>query len=266
MATPLTYTSLQTELLSIIARVPAPYTTPDAAFVVQYPQAISYAENRIYHDIPFLAQRAQDTSLSTTAGSRSLSLYGTQLPILVPERIAIMNGDTMIQALPTSLDFIDMWWPDETETSDPLPGVYYKLFWAILGGYSSQDFISPTIVLAPTLKASYPVVVTGLFQQPPLSGNNPQTYISTVYPELMLSACMVFLSGALLRNYAASGIPGTQQPDEPGQPVYWEAQYNTLLRIAQDQEVRSRAQGTHVFDGLPAPPPGNPAPPRPPGR
>lgn len=266
MASPLTFTSLQTELLAIIARVPYPFTVPDGAFSVLYPTAIQYAENRIYTEIPMLSQRRQDTQLVTADGVREIDLAGTSQPCVVPERVSlVVNGATVatgeqVQAVPTSLDFIDMWWPIQRRTATPTLLEPYRLFWAIKGGTSSVDHQSTTIVLAPTPDAAYPVVLTGLFQPIPLSGANPQTYLSTVYPALLTAACMVYLSGALLRNYSASGIPGTQSPDEPGQPVYWEGQFKTLQAAALKQELRIRVEGSVPYNGLPTPPISN-APP-----
>jgi hypothetical protein len=246
----------------------------DGAFDTLFPQATSYAEQRIYHDMPALAQRLEDTTLLTTAGSRSLSLYGTALPILVPERISltvtqdlylvdgygnkILDGygnpivigysaQYKVQYLPVSLAFIDMVWPNATATWGPASAL--GTYWAIQGGVSPSDFISPTIVIAPTPDAAYPVTVTGLFQQPPISAANPQTYLSTLYPEVLTAACMVYLSGALLRNYGSAGSPS--QPDEVNMPIHWEGQYGRLIEIAKQEEARRRQQGTDFLYRLP---------------
>lgn len=244
----------------------------DYAFSILYPQATSYAEQRIYHDIPFLAQRLQDTSLKTTAGQRSISLFGTTLPIVYPQRLAltvlplylqdgygnnvldgygnpiIVSGVPPYQVpfLPTSLDFIDLYWPTESQTWGP--GASLGNYWCIEGGFSPSDFTSPTIVIAPTPDAAYPITVTGMFREIPLSAGNPQTYLSTNYPELMLCASMVFLSGALLRNYSSQG--GTT-PDEAGMPISWEGQYMRLKDIAAAEELRRRSQGTDFLDRPP---------------
>ena len=243
----LTWTTLQTTIQAIIARTPYPYTVTDGAFTTLFPQATSYAEQRIYHDIPLLAQHLQDTSLSTVSGTRTINLHGTTLPVIVPERVALLTpaGSTLatgtqIPFLPASLDIIDMYWPQQSLTWSP--ALATATYWCIQGGVSGLDFISPNIVIAPTPDAAYTIVLTGLFQQTPISASTPQTYLSTAYPELMLSACMVFISGALLRNYSSAG--GTSQPDEPGMPVHWEGQYMRLKDIALAEEIRRRQQGT----------------------
>ena len=251
MTVPLTYAGLQAECLSVIARGAA-----DTGFTTLFPRSVSYAEQRIHSLMPWLSDRAQDSTLSTVAGQRTLSLMGTALPCVVPQRIALVvtpsnstpaAAGQFIQAFPTSLDWIDMFWPIQGAQQNPAQA--NAVYWANVGGYDT-DLISPTIVIAPTPDAAYPVVVTGLFQQQSLVTSINGTYISTLYPELLMAACMVFISGALLRNYAAAGIPGTSTPDEPGQPLHWEAQFNVLLKAAQSEEMRRRGQG---FDWLDRP-------------
>ena len=245
----ITYSGLKTVLQAIVARTPFPYAVTDGAFETLFPQAISYAESLIYNHVPMLAQRAQDTSLVTTPGVASLSLFGTVLPIVVPERIALLTpaGSTMatgtqIQYVAASSDLIDSYWPNEGLTW--APSMVNATYFCIQGGVSPQDFSSPTVTLAPTPDAAYRVVLTGLFQQKPLSANTPQTYLSTLYAPLLTAACMVFIAGALLRNYGA-------QTDETGMAVSWQGQTQKLLDAASGEEIRRRSQGTGFLHQLP---------------
>jgi len=243
--TALTWATLETTLLAIIARTPYPYSTPDGAFATLYPQATSYAENRIYREIPMLAEQAQDTSLVTVAGNRSIPLGDTALPVIVPERVALItpvgatpdNGER-VQFIPVSLDFIDMAWPDATITQAPARA--NANYWALLNDH--------TAIIAPTPDNAYTVELTGLFQQAPISAGNQTTYLSTYYPELLTAACMVFLAGALLRNYGA-------QADEARMAQSWETQYELLKTAASAEELRRRQQGTNWIDAPPAPSP-----------
>jgi hypothetical protein len=237
----LTWTSLQTQLQAEIARTPYPYATVDGAFATLFPASTQYAENYIYNKIPMLAQRTQDTSLSTTGGSRSISLKGTPLPIVVPERIALLTptGSTLatgtqVPFLPASLDFIDLFWPTQALTWPPSAAL--ATYWCIEGGVAS-DFSSPTVIIAPTPDAAYTIILTGLFQQKPISATNPQTYLSTVYPQLFAACCMLFISGALLRNYGSAS-------DEPGQAVSWQQQVDRLIEVAAEEEGRRKQSGT----------------------
>jgi hypothetical protein len=236
----------------------------DGAFNTLFPQATSYAEQRIYQDLPMLSQRDQDTSLVTVAGQRAISLAGTVLPIVVPERLALitpsgsnLTNGTQVPFLPVSLDWIDMFWPNQSLTWAPASAL--AAYWCIQGGTSESDFTSPTVLLAPTPDAAYTVVVTGLFQPEALSGTTPQTYLTTNYPALYTAACMIFISGALLRNYGSAG--SAEQPDEVGMPIHWEGQYARLKEAAQSEELRRRQQGTDWLDRPPqggGPPPAHP--------
>jgi hypothetical protein len=260
--TAITWSGLQQTLQAIIARTPYPYAVTDGAFSVLFPQSISYAENRIYNDIPFLAQRGQDTSLLTTPGLRSIDLSGTFLPVTVAQRLALvtpagatLQTGTQVPFMPASVDLIDMYWPKQSQVW--APNVASACYWSLLGGNDPTDFTSPTVLIAPTPDAAYQVVLTGLFTQPPISETNQQTYLSTNYPEVMIAACMVFLSGALLRNYSSAGA--VNQPDEAGMPVHWEGQYGRLKDLATAEELRRHQQGTDWLNRPPAPagaPPG----------
>lgn len=239
--TALTWTSLQTELQAIVARTPYPYAVADGAFNTLFPQSTSYAEQYIYTKIPMLAQRMQDKMLVTTPGARDIPLVGTTLPIIVPERIglitpagATLQSGTVVQFLPTSFDFIDMFWPNESLTWPPANAL--ATYWCLRGGVGS-DFSSPSVTIAPTPDAAYTVALTGLFQQAPISASNPQTYLSTVYPQLLVACCMVFISGGLLRNYGS-------QSDESGMAVSWQSQVDRLIEFAFEEELRRKQQGT----------------------
>lgn len=248
----ITYLGLQNTLQAIIARTPYPYAVVDGAFATLFPQSISYAEGFIYNKLPMLAQRSQDTSLVTVPGSASFSLAGTALPVVVPERIALLTpaGSTMangtqVQFVAASTDLIDSYWPNESLTW--APNLASAAYWCIQGGVSPVDFSSPLVTIAPTPDAAYTVVLTGLFQQPPLSAANPQTYLSTLYAPLLTAACMVFISGGLLRNYGA-------QADETGMALSWQGQVDRLLDAAGSEEMRRRSQGTGFLDRPPMPP------------
>ena len=188
--------------------------------------------------------RQQNVSLVTTVNSRILNLgsmtnsFGGQ--IIDPEGVALIGpAGTTNPALGTrypykmtSLDVIDIVWPQESSTLSPSAAEWLGRWWALL----DQN----TIVLAPTpdapLGAVYTAEVTGLFQPTPISAANPTTYISTYYPDLFECAIMVFMSGWLQRNYGA-------QSDDPRQAQSWETQYQTLLPACVQEEDRRRGAG-----------------------
>jgi hypothetical protein len=241
-----TWTTLQTTLMVALSQGPAPYTIIPTAFAALLPQATSYAEQRIYREIVPLNERTQNTSLATTASSRFISLTAASQTILTVEGFSLIYpAGTTIPSLgtrlvfdATSLDAIDTIWPQESVTMDPSLATYLGRYWALLDDH--------TLVFAPTVPAIYTAIITGTFEITPISATNPTTYLSTIYPDLLIAACMVFLTGALTRNYGAQG-------DDPKQAVSWENQYQLLVKGAVLEEQRRRMQGVGWTQAMPAP-------------
>lgn len=228
----LTWDTLQTTLLAALSASQPPYSVIPPSFATLFPQATSYAEGRIYKDIVLLATRAIDTSLVTMPGMRAISMATMALPCVVPESVALITpagqglaAGTQNQYDESSLDAIDMVWPTQSVTMSPPSALWIGRRWALVD--------NQTIVLAPTPDAIYVVVVTGLFQPTPIGPSNQSTYLSTIYPELLTAACMVFLTGALQHNFSAQG-------DEPASSLSWEAEYMKLKTAAQYEEMRRR--------------------------
>lgn len=252
----LTWTTLQTELIVALVQAPPPYNVIPDDFTSLYPRATSYAESRICAEIPLLANRTQDTSLTTTNGSRRLNLSLMTNPIVVQEGLALItpagssaSAGTRYPYDKTTLDFIDLFWPVEATTLDPSLADNIGRFWAPLnsGPVSSINIAGSAatsiIVIAPTPSAAFTAECTGLFQPVPLSAGNSSTYLSSVYPDLMVAACMVFLEGALMRNFGA-------QSDDPKAAMSWEGVYIQLKDAAAFEEARRRG----LAADLPRPP------------
>lgn len=235
----LTWTTLQTELLVALVQAPPPYNVIPADFASLYPRATSYAESRICAEIPMLANRTQDTSLTTTPGSRRLNLSLMTNPLVAQEGLALVVSGTQYPYDETTLDFIDIFWPTEATTLAPNLADNIGRFWAplntgpnsgiMIGGQAATSII----VMAPTPSDVFTAVCTGLFQPVPLSSTNASSYLSSVYPDLLVAGCMVFLEGALRRNFGA-------QSDDPKQALSWEGQYTTLRDAAKFEEARRR--------------------------
>jgi hypothetical protein len=228
-----TWTTLQTTLLAALVKAQPPYNVVPPDFAALFPQATSYAEARIYRDIVLLATRTQDASLVTAAASRVLSLATMTTQVIVPEGMALITpaGQTN-PALGTrvwydlaDLDVIDLTWPQESVTVAPAINDWTPRYWAL------RD--NQTMVFAPSVPGVYTVEITGLYQPAPISAANPTTYLSTVYPELLEMACLVFLTGPLTHNWSA-------QADDPKQALSYEGQYQTLMASARHEEMRRR--------------------------
>jgi hypothetical protein len=245
--TALTWTTLQTELLVALAQGPPPYNVVPPDFASLYPNATSYAESRICAEIPLLANRAENSALQTVSGSRRLNLSLMTNPLVVMEGLALLTPNTVsAPALGTrnifdqaTVEFIDQFWPVEATTLNPSLADNVGRYWAPMntgpvstiqiGGVAATS----TVVIAPTPDATYTAVCTGLFQPVPLSAGNPSTYLSSVYPDLLVAACMVFLEGTLKRNFGA-------QSDDPRQALSWEAIYTQLRDACAFEEARRR--------------------------
>lgn len=245
-----TWTSLEQSCAIAMGRLPSPVPANpayDELFLAQFPLATSYAEARIYHEIPFIASYAQDTSTTTTAGQRTVSLAGTALPLVTPEQVRLITPSgftittgTLVPFDRVTVDWIDRVYPNPTTVVTPSLTWQGGRYWALVNGN--------TIVLGPTPDAAYTVVLGGLFQPLPISASNPTTYLSTNYPDLLEAAICVFLAGALNRNFG-------QSADETGQSMSWELQFNKLLAAAKAEEMRRRGLAPDTpMPPMPAPP------------
>lgn len=225
-----TYASLETAVVAALVQAQSPYTAIPPDFAELFPDATSYAEGRIARDLVLLNTRAQRGG-ATTASSQAFLLSsltapaGLDQPILVVEGVSLTVSGAAYEYDKVSLDTINLLWPQSSLTLAPNAADWIGRWWAM-----END---TTILLAPTPDAIYPITVTGLFLQTPLSSSNTITYISKVYGDLMFCAVMLFMSGALLRNYGA-------QADEPRMAQSWKGQYHNLLPGCESEEARRR--------------------------
>lgn len=241
----LTYASLEQVLLVALTQAPSPYSVIPPDFAALYDRSISYAESRICAEIPLLANRTQNATLSTAPNSRQINLSAMVNPLVVLERLYLItpasaspSAGTRWSYVRTTLDFIDAVWPNESTTvaPDSIGADQIGRYWAPLntgstsGAYAGSSSI---IVIAPTPPSAYIAECTGLFQPSPLTGGNTATYLSTVYPDLLTAACMVFMEGALMRNFGA-------QSSDPNTASSWEQQYQHLKSACEFEEIRRR--------------------------
>lgn len=255
----LTFNLLGNNLLALLVKQQPPFNITnftsgggavDAFFAQLYPEAIRYAEARIYRELVLLNQRTTDNSLVTVAASRVLNLSAMTTQVIVPEGLSLITpSGTGSPALGTrvpfdeaSLDVIDLMWPIEGVTGTPSITDFTSRMWALLDDH--------TLVIAPTPDAAYTASITGLFQPLPLSSTTTTTYLSTAYPDLLEAACMVYLCGAILKNFGAKS-------DNPMQALSWEMEVTKLMGLAKDEEHRRRGLKPNVASNAPQ---GRPAP------
>jgi len=205
------------------------------------PTIIAYAEGRIYRDCAFLAQRVQNSSsVSASAGNRSLDISSISPPVMVVEGVALITPAATAPAAGTrwnydmaSLDTIDMLWPVEATTVAPAA--------ADLRLAAMKD--EKTIVLMPTPDGAYKAEITGLVQPTALSASNTTTYLSNIYSDILVVAAMIFVSG-YLRDYGA-------QSEDPKTGLSWEALYKSQMVGVTAEEQRRRTQGVGWSPNLP---------------
>lgn len=218
------------------------------------PFIIEYAEGLIYRDpdLDFLATRQSDSSQSTTAGSRYVTIPPT---FIVLERLNLILpagaqpdsvGSSRVPLIRTSPDVLEVMWPETSTTQTPSFGL---TSWSIF----DQQIASPAskVRIAPTPDASYVAEFKGTFRPAPLAQQAAaQTFLTEYLPDLFLAATMVHICG-LMKNYAAAGVAGAV--DDPQQGVYWSQQYATLKRGAAVEEARkkSQASGFGVYSPTP---------------
>ena len=101
-----------------------------------------------------------------------------------------------------------------------------------LSSYSLVPFMQPNARVQLFYDAAE---VVGTVRPDSLSSTNQTTFISLYLPDLFLAASMVFVSG-YQRDFAL----GASQPNDPGMPINYESQYQTLLKSAGVEEARKK--------------------------
>lgn len=230
------YDDLNQAVLILTSRASAAngYVAP-LDFVNIFPRAIEYAEDRINREIVFVADRGQ-VVLAFDGTTRELDLSVGSPVIIVVEGLSAVVGSNLVPFYAASLDDVDLFWPNQALTVD-LATFVGDLYWAM------KD--ANTIVVCPIPDAALQAVITGIFRPAYISATNTTTYISDNYPDLMLAACMIFMSG-YVRNFGA-------QADTPKMAISWEDQYKTLRDSATLEEQRRRGQGAGWSANLPTP-------------
>lgn len=200
--------------------------------------AIEYAEGRIYRDpnFNFLATHGSDQG-PLTIGSRQIAMptgiiIAEQVNLITPAgALPDASGSKRTPLARMTLAYINAVWGDLALTGQPV--CYAPL--------TDREWR-----VAPVPDAGYVLEWVGTQQPTPLSESNPTTFITTYMPELFFAASMVFLTGALMKNYGA-------QADDPGSAMSWEAQFNLLKTGPQVEEARRKSLSTGGTALPPAP-------------
>ena len=221
MTTGLTYNQYVTQLANL-----AVVETTDTNFQTLLPQCITYAENRIYRDLDLLSTVTPVSGFSCAVASRQITwpldqfVTVQEINIITPVGVSDPNAGTRVTLRPVTKFFLDTVYPSPTAVGVP---IYMAMM--------NQN----TALVGPWPDANYSAEIVGTVRPDSLSTTNTTTFVSLYLPDLFLMASMVFVSG-YQRDFAL----GASQPNDPGMPINYETQYQTLLKSAGVEEARKK--------------------------
>lgn len=209
----------------------------NAEFLVILPQAITYAENRIYRDLDFLFTSIANSTYTLSANSRTITIPISNFSpdggsLVVCEQINLItpagssNPDSAIRVplLPTTKEFLDAVYSSSAATGQP------KYFCPFGDGQTNYTFL-----VGPYSDQTYYVEIVGTYRPASLSATNPTTFVSLYFPDLLIMASMVYIA-AYQRNFSSS------MSNDPQMPINYETQYQMLLKSAISEENRKKQE------------------------
>ena len=244
-----------------------PQNSEDANFQKIVPAMFHYADGRIYREINFLNTDVI-TEVMLTPGARD---YALPRRVLTVRNLAILTPrdplNTPVEMTPqkrrhfperVSPEALDMFWP-QTNLRPSVPRKYAIIgFMRIPEQQPSTDppgtqpnpptYVPEKFVLSlrwmPAPDRAYMAEIYGGVEPEILSDDNPETLLSRYYPELLIAACMVYLTG-YQRDYGAAS-------DDPQRAMSWETQYKTLRDGVMAEEVIRSGQPPAVATAMAA--------------
>lgn len=219
----MTYDDLVATLANLI-----PIAADDANFGQILPATLDYAQNRIQNDLSLMAHEAAAT-VALTPGTRSATLPtpsgAGNGPIYIVESCNVVtpagtapDSGTRNSVQRTTVESLNYQWGSATDTALPVQFAMLNDTTALFGPFPDAAYIAEFI---------------GVYNPPSLSSSTQETWISINMPELLIAACMIFLTG-WMRDFG-------QQSDDPQAGQSWEAVYQALLAADAVQEARKRA-------------------------
>lgn len=203
------------------------------------PQILNYAEQRIARDLDLLSSQTSNIYTLTT-GANVFPLPVNDFQVVQTLEIVQISNGAVVNAcplLPTSKEFIQNVYGGLYTADMPQ---YYAMYGDNFG--SEQD-TATNILLGATPNYAYSLRVTGMAAQPSLYQNavagtadTAYTYISQWYPDLLLIASMIYVSG-YQRNWSSTS-------DDPAMAQSYEKQYQALRLGAVPLENRRKSMGS----------------------
>lgn len=208
--------------------------TADPNFNLVYPQAITYAENRLQRDLDLIGAIVTDESGTLQANTRKFTLPTSTGNFIVTQQVSpIVSGARQAPLLPVSRSFLEMVWPSDTApSSDSVPQYFCPV-----------DQVS--ILVAPPAGVNIGMSVVGNQRFTPLSPTNLTNFLTLYVPDLYIPLSLVWLAG-WQRDYGL-------QSEDPQKAISWEAVYMKLLASASVEEVRKKFESVGWSPRLPSP-------------
>ena len=220
MTTGLNYSDFVTQIATLAVVSPT-----DANFLTALPMAITYSENRLYRDLDLLATVLTNSSYSFTQGLRLVTVpiadFVTlqQANVITPFPTTNPDSGKRNSLLPVTKEWLDMVYPDSTGSGLPQ---YFAMI-------DQSNFI-----VGPWPDQAYQIELVGTFRPASLSAVNTTTVLSLYWPEMLIMASMIYISG-YQRNFG-------RENDDPQMAVTYESQYKGLLGAATVEEARKKFQ------------------------
>lgn len=227
----LTYATYKTALATLSV---VPETDPNWLAIL--PDAIDYAELRIYRDLDLLSTVKTVTSYATAVNTSQVQLASGEfvtlqnVNVITPFGTTVPDNGTRVPLLPVTKEYIQYAWPSNGNAGVPS-------YFAMID--------ERTFSLGPWPDNVYTLEIIGTYRPPSLSSVNTTTFISQYMPDLFLMASMIFISG-YQRNFG-------RQSDDPQMAQSYEAQYQALLKGATVEEFRKKFQSTAWTSISPSP-------------
>lgn len=196
-------------------------------FTILIPQAITYAENRIYRDLDLLSTVSTSSAYQLATFNRNLTVPAgdfvtiQNVNVILPSNVTVPENGTRVALTPTTKEFL-------TSIYNSTAGASTPQYFAMI----DQN----NMIVGPWPDAPYTVEVVGTIRPASLSSTNPTTLISLYLPDLLLMASMIFVSG-YQRNFG-------RQSDDPAMAQSYESQYKALLAGATIEEARKKFQAS----------------------
>jgi len=245
MTTGLSYDGTVAGTTSYVAQIAtmAVVSPTDVNFLAILPQAITYAENRIYRDLDLLENSTSFTA-TLIAGDRRLNfnspasgtfVVGEQVNVITPAGVTDPDSAnaTRNPCLPVTKEFLDQVYGSAAPANRGIPQYF-------------APFNDTLFYLGPVPDSTYTVEIVGVYRPASMSSTNKSTFIGLNFPDLFIMASMIYVS-AYQRNFSSAAA------NDPQMPVNYETQYTSLLKGASMEEARKKFEASAWSSQSPTP-------------